>query len=691
MTDKLYVDTVLVMDDSPMFMQQLQQQFGGDQIRFLFADTLDAFRHQLKSISGNRAADKPQILSAMLLGPSVERQQVSNTLQHLHSHQPDCRWINVIDLEGEFALDAEALDERLRYRPHCTLLGSDEQGIRQVLSQCLSAVHQADDTQELKYRLSDIEERYERLLDTSSEAIAYVLSGLHIYANPAYLELTGFDDLRMLSEKSLLELIKPNDPEENLKKVLVNLEKDRAGNTSIDVALVEIQDGPPLQAILQPARYSGEDCTQVTLRERPVVSAPADGAAAAEIEGLLTRRGFLAETQKILTQDNDGNAIGVLCISVDEFDEIKEQVGFANSDALISERAALLLECLSEDTDRVTRYSEHVFVALVQRTQRPAVEQVAEHIVDTFSNRIAEVNDTSTTVTCSVGFCFSGRQTKNIDTLISQSVRAAREAASEGGQQSKRFRPTLQSVDDGNDRAQWQERLRHAIDQSELKLVATVISDINDDEQQILDLELCLPKSEDTEQTCGRQLKEAIAGTALTAELDRHAMRVMLENLHQNKHTLMLPITPGNHDAKALADWIMASLKYAGMPGSRLIFSLSSHDLQHNLQPTNVLRKALGGTGIRWALDHYGATDNAQQLIKHLRPEFVRLCPEQVPQNSDMARSEPFPSLIRAARDMESQIIAPSVDSAECLPSLWQSGITLIQGEFLKQQQQLVG
>lgn len=685
MSKKLYLDTVLVMDDSPMFMQQLQQEFDGNQIRFLFADTLDAFRHQLKDISGKNHA-----LSGLLLGPSVDSQQVSSSLQHLHSQQPDCRWINIVDLDGEFALSAENLQERLKFRPHCTLLSNDEHGIKQVLSNCLLAVHQADTNDELKHRLSDIEERYEILLDTSSEAIAYVLSGLHIYANPAYMELTGFDDLRSLSEKSLLELISPNDPQDSLKKRLVDLEKGITKKANLDVSLIDIDDAPALQAILQSARYSGEDCTQVTLRERPVIAVSNEGAPA-EIDGLLTRRGFLAETQKILSQDNDGNAIGVLCISVDDFDDIKDHVGFANSDAVISERGSLLLECLSEETDRVTRYSEHVFVAMVQRTQRPAVEQVVTHIVDSFSSRIAEVNDTSTTVTCSVGFCFAGRQTKNIDTLISQSVRAAREASAEGGQQHKRFRPTLQSVDDGNERAQWQERLRHAIDQNELKLVGTVISDINDDEQQILDLDLCLLKSEDMQQTCGTQLKQAIAGSALTAELDRHAMRVMLENLLPTKQTMMMPITPGNHDAKALADWIMASLKYAGMPGSRLIFSISSHDLQQNLQPTNILRKALAGTGIRWALDHYGATDNALQLVKHLRPEFVRLCPDKVPQNSDQARTEPFPSLVKAARENDSQIIACSVDSADCLPSLWQSGITLIQGQFLKQQQQLVG
>lgn len=690
MSDKLQLDAVLVMDDSPMFMQTLQQQFDGDQIRFLFADTLDAFRHQLKSISG-----KQHTLSAMLLGPSADQEQITSCLQHLRSQQPRCRWLNIIDLQNGSPPLKELLEERLRFRPYSTLLSTDEQGIQQMLSEVLQAVHLDGSTGDLNARLTDMEERYEMLLDTSTEAIAFVLSGLHIYANPAFLELTGYTDLNSLSEKSLLELVQTNNPEDNLKKALVALEKRSTTKTNLEVSLISDTEKAdlPLEAILQPARFSGEECTQVTLRERPIVITA--NHESSEIDGLLSRHGFLAAAQQILSTDIEGQAIGVLCVSVDDFDSIKDHIGFTNSDALISERASLLLECLSEETDKVARYSEHMFAVLVQRAQRPAVDQLVEHIIDTFSNRIAQIDDTSTTVTCSIGFCFAGRNTKNIDTLISQAVRANREATAEGVQQSKRFRPTLQTVDDGNDRTQWQERIRHAIDHNELKLSTTLISDINDDQQQFLDLDLHLEQTDadgdsDTHLT-GTELKQSIAGTALTAELDRHAIRVMLENLQQSSQTLIMPVTASNHDAKALAEWITASLKYSGMPGSRLILSIDSNDLQKNLQPTDVLRKALNGSGIRWVLDNYGATDNAVQLLKHLQPEFTRLTPELVPHTSDMAQAEPFPTLIKTARETNTQVIACNVNSADCLPCLWQVGITLIQGDFLKQKRQVVG
>jgi len=688
MTDKLFLDTVLVMDDSPMFMHELQQQFDGDQVRFLFADTLDAFQHQLNGISNSSNA-----LSAMIMGPTTDKEQVPLSLQFLRTELPECRWINVIDIYAESVVDQNALEERLRFRPACTLLANDQHGVREILASCLQALHQDDNTDDLQQRLTDIEERYEMLLDTSSAAIAFVLSGLHIYANPAYLELTGFNDLRSLSEKSLLDLISVCHDSDNLKKSLIELEKRNIDKACIDVSMRTEDNGKILEAVLHPARFSGEECTQITLLEKPIEVIPVETApiASTDIEGLLSRRGFLAESQILLDHDTDGQAIGVLCVSIDDFDSVKENIGFANSDALINERAKLLLDCLSEETDKVSRYSEYVFVVLVQRSQRPAVEQVVEHIVDTFSNNMAEINNNTNTVTCSVGYCFAGRQTKNIDLLISQSVRAAREATTEGGQQSKRFRPTLQSVDDGNDRSYWQERLRHAIDQNELKLISTLISDIDDDQRQILDLDLCLPNADDGELTYGTELKQMIEGSALSAELERHSIRLMLGNLQDAPQSLMLSITPANHDPKALADWIMASLKYANIAGNRLILSVSSHDLQQNMQPTDILRRALKGTGIRWALDQYGATDNAVQLIKHLQPEFSRLCSSKVPQNSEMARTEPFPGLVKAANETNSQLIACSVDNADYLPSLWQSNITLIQGDFLKQKQQLVG
>lgn len=56
-----------------------------------------------------------------------------------------------------------------------------------------------------------LEERYQLLLNSSSEAIAYVQDGMHIYVNSAYLELFGYENLEFLEVIPLMKLIDQKD------------------------------------------------------------------------------------------------------------------------------------------------------------------------------------------------------------------------------------------------------------------------------------------------------------------------------------------------------------------------------------------------------------------------------------------------------------------------------------------------
>ena len=51
------------------------------------------------------------------------------------------------------------------------------------------------------------EKRCQLLLDSSVDAIAYVHDGMHIYANRAYLELFGYDDVEDLEGMPMIDLI----------------------------------------------------------------------------------------------------------------------------------------------------------------------------------------------------------------------------------------------------------------------------------------------------------------------------------------------------------------------------------------------------------------------------------------------------------------------------------------------------
>jgi PAS domain-containing protein len=115
--------------------------------------------------------------------------------------------------------------------------------------------------------LEELEHRYNLLLDSSRDAIAYVHEGLHVYANRAYLEALRIEEESEIAAISLLEILSAEGV--NFKTVLKGLSKGSFPTEALEVN-VRRPDGSDFEASLMfsPARYDGEDCTQMMMQRK---------------------------------------------------------------------------------------------------------------------------------------------------------------------------------------------------------------------------------------------------------------------------------------------------------------------------------------------------------------------------------------------------------------------------------------
>jgi PAS domain S-box-containing protein len=113
----------------------------------------------------------------------------------------------------------------------------------------------------------ELEHRYNLLLDSSHDAIAYIHEGLHIYSNRAYLEALRVEDESELAGLSLLEMLKAG--ETNLKELFRGLSKGKFPGEALVVDVYR-PDGSKFEANLafSPARFDGEDCIQMMVQKR---------------------------------------------------------------------------------------------------------------------------------------------------------------------------------------------------------------------------------------------------------------------------------------------------------------------------------------------------------------------------------------------------------------------------------------
>ncbi|MFU8831626.1 MAG: diguanylate cyclase domain-containing protein, partial [Wenzhouxiangella sp.] len=401
-------------------------------------------------------------------------------------------------------------------------------------------------------RLEEIEDRYTLLLDSSSEAIAYIHEGLHIYANRAYLELFEYDSFEDLEGLSMLDLLSASKEVPNLKKVLKALSRDEIPKDAMPLN-AHRQDGTEFRAMVDfsPARYGGEYCAQMLVR---VEVTSADPSLAEELEklkssdmltGLLNRSAFLEQVRTETENRKDTSGLTVLMCSLDGYQDMQSRLGLGATDTLIRE-AAELFKTASGDSLAMARLSDHTFGILADCKSREDAESTATKIVDHCSGRIIDVRDTSLNISASVGLAIAGSEVPNADLLVAQASSALSEALHAGGNAFVRYRPRVTSGADEDDTA-WEARLRHALDNDEFRLVTSAITSMDDDGFLINEVETRL-RSEDSDEVLMPQTYLPAAsriGMAVKLDLDmiRRLTLTLSEKESVNDHHWLVPIS----------------------------------------------------------------------------------------------------------------------------------------------------
>jgi PAS domain-containing protein len=114
---------------------------------------------------------------------------------------------------------ARALD-----RTACFVINSDREDLlTDSVARLIRNCESERNNEAREQRLEELEHRYNLVLDSSRDAIAYIHEGLHVYANRAYLEALRVNDESAIAGLSLLEMIDAG--ETNLKSLLKGFAK----------------------------------------------------------------------------------------------------------------------------------------------------------------------------------------------------------------------------------------------------------------------------------------------------------------------------------------------------------------------------------------------------------------------------------------------------------------------------------
>jgi diguanylate cyclase (GGDEF)-like protein/PAS domain S-box-containing protein len=559
----------------------------------------------------------------------------------------------------------------------------------------LSQLKTSQNAQNYELKFHESEKRARMLMESSRDAIAYVHEGMHIFANRSYLEMFGFDSLEEIEGTPILDMVAPEDHSE-FKEFLRNYGKDGEQEGQLETHGL-LPDGKQFDAQMEfmLASIDGEPCTQIIIRSQ--------GASSKELEqklkyltkqdvltGLFNRQYFMEELDLAVTDAINGSSgSAVIYLLMDNFKDIKDNVGIGIADIVIRDIADLLHEHTADD-DIVARFGDHSFTILRKQCDVDSFQELGENLRELIEHHITESEGQSITTTCSIGISCVTEMTPSSHEVISRADLACEVARSAGGNRLHLHNPVVDEQIGKERDQQMYALIEESLQKDQFQLMFQPIVSLqgaNGEKYEVLVRML----NDEGEHILPTQFLPISENTGQLVDIDRwviqHAIQAL--SVHRSKGTetqFFIKISGATLLDEKLAEFIHDCLKNTRLPGDALTFEIAEKDASQYLKHAKNFVKTLQQLHCKTALEHFGAGANSFQLLKHLPVDFLKIdgsFMHNLATNND--HQAMVKSILDTASTMNKECIAEYVQDAHSLAVLWQSGVGYIQGNFLQE------
>lgn len=670
---------LLVIDNSPDRAQVINSflRNAGKAVRVTNAANLAELEENLKEHSPFL------IVVGTQLPPSFK---VTQVLQSAHEHSTPV----VLQASPE---NFGVVEAAIAVFPVQVINAEENDQLMQVVQQHMSGGKSAREYDGVSQKLKELQHRYDLLLDSARDSIAYIHEGLHVYANRAYLELLQLGSPDEIEGLSLLELM-TTDEDTNLKQLLRDMNRDDFPEDTVAVT-INTPGGKKLTADLtfSPARFNNEQCIQMMVREQDAHLVLQDELNRLRKTDQLTqmsnRQTFTQTLTAYIDEDRrEGERSAVLYIEPDGMGELQQDLGLESIDTYILDLANFIRGCM-EDGDVTARFSDHGFTALVKRASKTEIEETANCIIDNYASHIIDLGDQTMSAACSIGLATLGSLTNNAEEVIAQARKAYKEAAQKGNSLSS-YKPALTTVSSGDDERDWVERIRHALNNHDFYTVQQSIVDLEGENEGLFENRTFMREEEGDTQAS--EFMHAAERNDLGSAIDRHIIPQLMTAIAGTGDKHIITLSNNSVLDFSFPNWFKRTLEETEVEGSQLILQISAISAESNLKPTGRIIDELRGMGCAVVLSEFDNDPRTIKLLEHLKVDMIKLRPGLAQGlSSNTTNQEIIRAVVNAVEPYNIIIVADEVEDASDLAVLWQCGVKLVTGDFLNEAPQVVG
>jgi len=538
--------------------------------------------------------------------------------------------------------------------------------------------------------LRETEKRCQLLLDSSVDAIAYVLDGMHIYANRSYIRLFGYDDADDLAAEPMVGLIAAKD-QNNFKDFLRHY-ASRSEQSEMRCTAMD-SDGKefPIMLSFSPANYDGEPCTQVVIRAETASAEFEEKLKAMAshdlVTGLYNRSWFQEQLEGISEQAvRNSQPSTLVYISIDTFSALQADIGIGGSDLVLADLAQILRRAVPENT-LLARFSDDACSALIEGKEPETVAAQLPALLKQIESNLFEANGRTVQITVSIGVSSISETNPEPTQAIERAHRLAEQVSQAGGNAIKVFNP-LEELEHMANRGNIIALIRHTLETNAFNLQFQPVISLRGDNSEHYEAFLRLLNNQGEEVPLV-EFQSAALESGLAMDIDRwligRAVNLLAQHRSKGADTrLILNLSSASLQDPEIVKWISTLLKESRLPADALIFQFNDADANNYLKHAKVLAESLHSIHSRISLSHFGGALNPYTILKHLPVDYVKIDESFSRDLSDADTVEQLKEMVATLHNQGKLTIVSCVNSAIMMPTLWQAGVNYIQGNYLQ-------
>ena len=541
----------------------------------------------------------------------------------------------------------------------------------------------------------EAKKQLQHIVEGSTDAIAQVQEGIIVDANPAWLALFGYSNPEDVVGTPLMDAFDPDD-HAAIKGALVACTQGKwTGHTLHASALVVSGHHPSLEFQLVRAEFDGEPCVQVCV--------PAKVADASEYErkledamqsdpatGFLHRRYFIEKLRTRLAEPAKGGVRCLVYIEPDKYEALHEELGVLAGEDFLSDFARLLREQV-QPGDLSGRFGGQGFMMLVERGNTQDVEAWSEHVVHKVATEVFQAGAKSLSTTCTVGLGPVPAEVRTPEGPANDAYMAHRQGREMGGNRVQLLEHTGAMLRLQDQDRLWVKQIKAALMENRFRLVQQPIASLVGEDLGMFDV-LVRMLDEQGHEVLPSVFMPAAERNDLMKNVDRWVIGAAMSFCAARKPgALFVRLSQETVADPSLPGWLATQLKSTKIEPARIVFQVREEVAAQQIKEAMALHKVLSERGFRFALEGFGMGRDTEQLLNHLKPDFVKIHGALMQGlSADQDKQARVKETVELARKCKAVTIGERVQDANTMAVLWQLGVEFIQGYFVNAPEEVV-